>query len=424
MSEHTINTMPHAPLAEKSILSAMFRDPSTIARAAAEGIGADAFHLPAHRSIFARLIKQRDAGHLTDEGEIDLGTFVQAAHLAGELDGMGGPAEIYAVSSHSIGMAGWSAWCEHVREAKARRIAVDASEALASAGDSEEAIRAATEALEAMRTAISAKTRAMTAKQAANDFIERYIAASEAGEMPGDTTGIYEIDAVTGGMRSGELWTVCGKSSSGKSVLMFQIASEFVTSGKPVAVFSLEMMAHEIVGRLVTLAARVGHDTITKPQQSKVTQGDLKAIKAAVEALRQSKFWIDATAGQTLETIAGEAERIRDIEGGLSLIVVDYLQIVSGARGRNESREQEIARVSGGLKQLAKKMGCPVITGSQLNEQGQTRESRAIENDSDTMLVIEDNGILLKKVRNGKRGDSINLALDGKAQRFRHFTRN
>ena len=365
------------------------------------------------------LIRARDRGHLTEEGEIDMGVLIQSAHMDGTLERMGGPSEIYTVFNRAIGTAGWSAWVEQMRECKARRIAMEAAEVIYGAESGQEAIDAASQALDAMKSAITAKTRAMNARQASDEFIAKYVESSENGEIPGDSTGIPEIDAVTGGMRQGELWTIGGKSSSGKSVLMFQVASEFVSDGKPVAVFSLELMPHEIIGRLITLAAKVKHDAITRPKS--VTKHEMVKIQAAVMALRESRLWIDASAGQTLDSIASEAERIRDIEGGLALIVVDYIQIVTGNRQRGESREQEIARVSAGLKQLAKKMQCPVITGTQLNEQGQTRESRAIEQDSDALLLIEENGILLKKVRNGERGETINLALDGAAQRFRYF---
>lgn len=419
MSE--INELPHAVIAEKSVLSAMFRQPGTIAKAAAEGITADAFHIPAHRAILAYLIRCRDAGYLTDDGEVDLAIFTQSAQMECLLERMGGASDVCGVFNYANSLSGWATWCDQLRECKARRIAMAAAKTIGEAADSDEAIQAATDALEAMRKAVTAKTRAMNARQASDDFIAKYVANSEAGDIPGDSTGIEEIDAVTGGMRPGELWTIGGKSSSGKSVFMFQVASEFVTAGKPVAVFSLELMAHEIIGRLITLSARVRHDAITKPKT--VNKYEMDKIKAAVATMRDSRIWIDASAGQTLDSIASEAERIRDIEGGLALIVVDYVQIVTGNRQRNETREQEIARVSAGLKQLAKKMECPVITGTQLNEAGQTRESRAIEQDSDALLMIEENGILLKKVRNGERGETINLALDGAAQRFRRFAK-
>jgi replicative DNA helicase len=100
---------------------------------------------------------------------------------------------------------------------------------------------------------------------------------------------------------------------------------------------------------------------------------------------------------------------------------VDYLQIIRGRRNKGDSREQEIASISGGLKQLAKTMACPVVTGTQLNDDGKTRESRAIEQDADVWLVISDGGLKMAKVRNGPRGATLPLALDGAAQRFRYF---
>jgi len=414
-----IQALPHAITAEKSVLSAMFRNPGNIARAAAEGITSDTFHIPAHREILGQLICSRDSGHLTTDGEIDLTIFVQAAYMDGMLDRMGGASDVYGIFNYAISTAGWSAWCDQIRECKARRIALEAAEVIAGAQDSGEAIEAASNALEAMRKAITAKTRSVNAKAACAEFIAAYVAAFENGDLPGESSGIGEIDAITGGMKPGELWVVGGPSSSGKSVLMYQIESEFLGNGKVVANFSAELMTREIVGRLVTLRARVGYDAITTPKE--VTKDEMKKVQRAIQEMEQTRMWIDASAGQSLDSISSEAERIRDIEGSVGLIVVDYIQIIRGIRGKGDSREQEIASISGGLKQLAKKMGCPVITGTQLNDDGKTRESRAIEQDADVLMIIGKDGILMKKVRNGARDVTINLALDGSVQRFRYL---
>jgi len=106
------------------------------------------------------------------------------------------------------------------------------------------------------------------------------------------------------------------------------------------------------------------------------------------------------------------------MHGGLALVVVDYLQLIRGGRTKNETREEEIARVSGGLKQLAKELRCTVLSASQLNEAGQTRESRAIEQDADALLYITEDGIKIIKLRNGPRNDVLPLFLNGEMQRF------
>jgi replicative DNA helicase len=259
----------------------------------------------------------------------------------------------------------------------------------------------------------------VNAKQACDEFIAHYIACYENGDIPGRSTGIGEIDAITGGMKPGELWVISGPSSSGKSVLMYQIESEFLGDNRVVLNFSAELMRHEIVGRLVTLRARVDYEAITKPKE--VTKAEIAKVQSAITAMRDTRMWFDASAGQSLDSITSGTEQIRDIEGEIGLIIVDYIQIIRGIRNRGDSREQEVASISGGLKQLAKKMACPVIAGSQENDDGKTRESRAIEQDADVWLKITDGGLLLKKVRNGARDQTLPLALDGAAQRFRYF---
>ncbi len=410
--------LPHALIAEKSILSAMFQNPANIGRAAAEGIGMDAFHIPAHKTILEYLIKARNAGHIEEDGRISLSVLIQSAQIDSVLDRMGGPFAISEIYGYAMTTAGWSAWCDQVRECKARRIALEAAETLNGVTDSEEAINALTAALDATRRAITAKTRSMNAKDACAAFLKSYVASFENGDIPGESTGIGEIDAITGGAKPGELWVISGPSSSGKSVLMYQIESEFLGKNRVVANFSAELMAREIVGRLTTLRARVTYDAITKPRD--VTKSDMKRIQTAVEEMQSTRMWIDDSSGQNLDSIFSEAERIKDIEGEVNLIVADYIQIMKGVRNKGDSREQEVASISGGLTQLATKMGCPVVAGSQETD-GKTRESRAIENDADVWIQIQDEGILMKKVRNGQRDVLINLKLDGAAQRFRYF---
>lgn len=416
MTDPLIN-FPHAPMAEKAVLSAMMRRPDWIARGKAEGINADSFYLPAHRELYLAMVDWRHTLPADENGEIDIVGFI--SHLQAERDllAMGGPAGVMDIHGYAVTLAGWPTWCEQLREMKARRLAILASHDLAGAADSAEAIQSAKTALEALQRAVAGQHRAITAKQASAEFIQRYESDHAAGDIPGKPTGIDCLDMVSGGMRPGELWIIGGKTSAGKSVLMLQIAAEVLRNGGSVAVFTLEMMAVEIIGRLVSYLGRVHYGHIMQPRTA--AKGDLGRIQAAVRQISESQLWIDASAGQSSDSILAEAERIRDGNGGLSLVVVDYLQLIRGGRQRGESREEEIARASGGLKQLAKHLGCPVVSASQLNEEGKTRESRAIAQDADSLLIIEDDGVRVAKLRNGARGDLLPLVLDGDGQRFR-----
>lgn len=405
--------MPSAIMAEKAVLSCMMQAPQRfIGRAAAEGLDAEAFYLRSrlHDAVTGYFRENPDCE------QIELIGFVTWLQLNEQLDRCGGPSEVADVSGYALNFGGWNEWGRQLRECKARRLAIAGSRSLAEASDGDEAIQTAKATLDALTKAVSGRLRSVSAKTAAADFIARYQANHEAGDIPGASTGIGEIDHVSGGMRPGEFWVVGGKPSRGKSVLMIQIGAAFIERNETVAVFSLEMMDHEIIGRLVSVIGKVDYGAITQPRTA--VKGDMIRIQRGVSQLVESKLWIDSSAGQTIESIQVEAERIRDVSGSLSLVVVDYLQLIRGMRSKGESREEEIARVSGGLKQLAKRLGCPVISASQLNEQGQTRESRAIEQDADALLFIVDDGIKVGKLRNGQRNDLLPLFLNGAGQVF------
>lgn len=411
MSE-TIQALPHAPMAEKAILSLMMDQPETfVRRALGEGLKAEMFHL--YGALFEAIV-----AHHKEHGQIDLTAFVQALHLAGVLDRMGGPGAIAEVASYAVGNAqGWTIYCQQVRETFALRLAIVRAHRLTEAEDSEQAIRETESALSALREAVRGPKRSVGAKEATDEFLTRTQAAMDAGPIPGASTGIFSIDAVSGGMKPGEFWVIGGKPSRGKSVLMLQMAASFLERKEPVAVFSLEMMRHEIIGRLVSTIGRVDYGKITQPKKLEA-KFELIHVREAVKQIAAAPLWIDDSANQSADSILNEAVRLRDANGTLSLVVVDYLQLIRGNRARGESREEEVARVSGSLKQLAKELHCPVVSATQLNEAGQSRESRAIEQDADAALYIVEDGIKVMKLRNGVRNDLLPLYLEGVYQRF------
>jgi len=413
MPADNLRPEPSAIMAEKALLSCMIREPAQfIARGIAEGLCDDSFSTPATRIFFRSIVDDFHA-----HGDLDLTAFVQRRHTEGTLQRMGGPSQVTDIYTYAATGHAWQQWLDQVKEAHALRLALGCARRLSEIESSADAVAEVTDALEAIRKAAEGPRRSVAAKDAAREFLAQLEADHKAGAFPGAETGLVQLDLVSGGMRPGEFWVIAGRPSRGKSVVMIQIAAGFLTRGENVAIFSLEMMAREVIGRLVTVLGRVNYQAITQPRNA--TAADLSRIHGAVEKLaRDLHLWIDPTAGQSLETIRAEAQRLRDMHGGLALVVVDYLQLIRGGRTKNETREEEIARVSGGLKQLAKELRCPVLSASQLNEAGQTRESRAIEQDADALLFIGDDGIKIGKLRNGPRNDVLPLFLNGEAQRF------
>ena len=404
---------PSAIMAEKAILSTLMQYPGDfIARGIAEGLTDESFSTPATRCFFRAMVDDFNAN-----GDLEMIAFVQRRQTDGTLQRMGGASEVSSIYTYAPSPGGWSQWIDQVKEAHALRIALASAHRLAEAETSADAAAEVSVALEAIRKATEGPRRSVTAKDAAREFLTQLEADHRVGSFPGAETGLAQLDLVSGGMRPGEFWVVAGRPSRGKSVMMIQIAAEFLDRGENVALFSLEMMAREVVGRLVSVIGRVDYSAITQPRTAKTS--DMSRITGAVGKLATDhRLWIDASAGQSLETIRAEAQRLRDMHGGLALVVVDYLQLVRGTRARHETREEEIARVSGGLKQLAKELRCPVLSASQLNDAGQTRESRAIEQDADALLYITEDGIKIGKLRNGPRNDVLPLFLSGAMQRF------
>lgn len=407
-----LETLPHAPMAEKFIISLMMDNPEkNIRRALGEGLKAAMFHI--HSGVFQAVIDF----HKDTKG-FDLTAFIQQIALDGLLDRFGGPATISDIYSYALGNDGhWPTFVQQIRETYAMRLAIVKSRKLADAENSEDAIAQSKELIDALQTAVRGPRRSVNARDATEEFLTRTQAAMDAGPIPGASTGLMQIDAVSGGMKPGEFWVVGGKPSRGKSVLMLQMACSFIERGEAVAVFSLEMMRHEIIGRMVSAIGKVDYGKITQPKRLEA-KFELIHVRDAVAKIAAANLWIDDSANQSVDAILNESVRIRDAHGSLALVVVDYLQLIRGNRGRGESREEEVARVSGSLKQLAKELACPVISATQLNEAGQSRESRAIEQDADAALYIVEDGIKVVKLRNGIRNDLLPLYLEGTYQRF------
>lgn len=404
---------PHAPMSEKEILSCMFRDPSNfIPRSASDGIDINAFYLPAHQSIFENL-----KADYQKDGNLDSTLFIQKRALDGSIDRMGGISAVLDVLGYSCtGGRSWSHHVEILREQKALRVSFSGSRALSEATDSDEAARLAQKLLADIQSAVAGPRRSSTGKDAVEDFSDKLQADYSAGDYPGKQSGIASLDEISGGMKPGEFWVIGGRPSDGKSVFILQVAAEYIRRGEPVVIFSIEMMRHEIIGRLVSYMGRVDYGSITQPKN--LNKRDLQQIQSTAATIASAPLWIDDTAGQNIETITAEATRIRDSHGSLGLVVVDYIQLIRDPRGRDELREQEVARTSGGLKQLSKALRCPVLSASQLNDDGRVRESRAITHDADAVLIIAEDGIKILKMRNGVRGSTLNLRLEGKFQRF------
>jgi replicative DNA helicase len=261
--------------------------------------------------------------------------------------------------------------------------------------------------------------------QAIQEAFERIETTLQRGaRITGIESGFRDLDTLTAGLHPGQLIIVAARPAMGKTSIVLNITAHSAqTSGKPVLFFSLEMPRVELANRMMCAEARVDQ---TRLRTNLLTQDDMTALTSAASKLFNLPIYIDDSGDLTLLDLRAKARRKKN-EQDLSLIVIDYLQLMKASREGMDSREREISEISRGLKALAKELEVPIIALSQLNRSPETRpgkdrrpqlsdlrESGAIEQDADVVMFIyrdevynrdsEDKGIaeiIVAKQRNG-----------------------
>ena len=263
--------------------------------------------------------------------------------------------------------------------------------------------------------------------------------ADNPNDVTGVPTGFYDLDRLTAGFQAGDLIVLAARPSMGKTALAINIAEHVALhEGLPVAVFSMEMGAAQLAVRIVGSIGRIDQSHL---RTGKLTDEEWPRLTEAIEKLRNISLHIDESAGLTSSELRANARRLARQCGQLGLIVVDYLQLMSGSAGNEENRATELGEISRGLKMLAKELKCPVVALSQLNRSVETRpdkrpmmsdlrESGAIEQDADIIMFIyrdeyytkdacKEPGVaevIIAKQRNGPTG-TVKLAF------LRHITK-
>ncbi|OGB32461.1 MAG: replicative DNA helicase [Burkholderiales bacterium RIFCSPLOWO2_12_FULL_61_40] len=263
--------------------------------------------------------------------------------------------------------------------------------------------------------------------------------ADNPNEVTGVPTGFYDFDRMTAGLQAGDLIVLAARPSMGKTALAINIAEHVaLNEGLPVAVFSMEMGAAQLAVRIVGSIGRIDQGHL---RTGKLSDDEWPRLSEAIEKLRNISLHIDESAGLTSSELRANARRLSRQCGQLGLIVVDYLQLMSGTGGDGENRATELGEISRGLKMLARELKCPVIALSQLNRSveqrpdkrpmmSDLRESGAIEQDADIIMFIyrdeyytkdacKEPGVaevIIAKQRNGPTG-TVKLAF------LRHITK-
>ncbi|MCI5780060.1 MAG: replicative DNA helicase [Lentisphaeria bacterium] len=422
---------PHNLKVEQAVLAAILRDADSCLDTVIEilGVKGDAFYSAANRSVFLAALELRKEGVTPD-----LLTTAQKLKSAGKLDAVGGELYLAEVYSAIATTANVESWCGILRNLATLRRMIDAcGEALMKCFDTDadpmklvEAIETdifkirtegATESIKDLRTLI-------------RDEFQMLMKIRNREIEVGIPTGFAALDEFTGGLKKGEMFVLAARPSIGKTSLGLNIITNVAIRGEkhyPVAFFSLEMTDSQIARRLLCTESQIPENAFWN---GTFHDNDLTKLTTAAGRIGGAKLFIDPTGGLTISELRAKARRLKN-EHDIQLIVIDYLQLMR-ADARLDSRQQEVAEISGGIKKLAKDLDIPILVLAQLNREidkntsanarpklAHLRESGAIEQDADIVTFLHRNRddakniaddasteaeLIVEKNRNGKIG--------------------
>lgn len=427
---------PHNLEAEEALLGASLLTHEAIASAVEEGLAPEDFYKPAHARIWEAIVAEWSAGD-----RVDPVTVAERLARADLLDGVGGSDRLahLTVSTPTIGGAGQYARIVRERHVLRRLIALGSSfqeMGYAAARDVPSIVAAAQEMAYALGDRQGptgdSSMRAVLADYL--DALERLYESRDA--VTGTPSGWPDLDVMTLGWQPGSLVIVGGRPSMGKTALALGAAAHAAVDYRvPTVVFSLEMNRSEVAQRLI---AALGHVDATRLRQGRLLENEWPRVTQATGRLAEAPLWIEDAPSTTLAEVRSKARRVKS-QGGLGLVVVDYLQLMRHPKAEN--RQQEVAEISRGLKLLARDLEAPIVALSQLSRGLESRadkrptladlrDSGGIEQDADLVVLIyrdevyhpdsQDKGlaeVILAKQRNGPTG-TVKLAFLAHHVRF------
>ncbi len=386
---------PWSEEAEMSVLSAMLIDADAVARAV-ESIDESAFYKEANRRIFRAMIRLYSRGEV-----VDAVTLSDELKSASELEGAGGMAYLARLVDAVPTSANIEYHTRILRDKSVLRSLIDSATEIiqdayeAPAGEVDDALDRAESRIFQIAQA-SKRQGFVWIKEILWPTFERI---EELQRTPGAVTGVAsgygDLDNMTAGFQAGDLVVIAGRPSMGKTSLALNIAQHAAIDGEvPVAVFSLEMSKEALVQRLLCAEGRVDSGRL---RRGRLQDDEYTRLATAAGHLNTAPIWIDDTPAINPLELRAKARRLAaDID--LGMIVVDYMQLMTGPRNV-ENRQQEISAISRSLKAIAKELNIPVLALSQLSRQPEQRtdkrplladlrESGAIEQDADLVLFV------------------------------------
>jgi replicative DNA helicase len=440
---------PHSIEAEQSVIGGLMLDNTAFERVA-DLIGENDFYRYDHRLIWSQVSKLIEKSH-----PADVLTVFEALKSSGKVEDSGGLQYLNQLAQEVPSAANIRRYAEIVRDKSVLRRLISTSDEIASQALNplgKDTRQLLDEAESKIFQIGEEGARGKVGFQSLQDILSQVVAQVESlvenqgsDGVTGVPTGFVDLDQMTSGLQPGDLIIVAGRPSMGKTAFSLNIAENVaINQGLPVAVFSMEMGASQLVMRMLCSVGRIDQQ---KVRTGRLGDDDWMRLMSTMQKMQDAQLFIDETPGLNPLELRARARRLARQYGQMGLIVVDYLQLMSGSSSNGENRATEISEISRSLKALAKELKCPVIALSQLNRSLETRpdkrpvmsdlrESGAIEQDADVILFIyrdevydadsKDKGyaeIIIGKQRNGPIG-KVKLTFLGQHTRFDNAAQN
>ncbi|AJG19939.1 MULTISPECIES: replicative DNA helicase [Cupriavidus] len=437
---------PHSIEAEQSVLGGLLLDNAAWDRIADFLNEADFYRFD-HRMIFQSISRL-----IAATKPADVITVYESLQGAGKAEEVGGLAYLNSLAQNTPSAANIRRYAEIVRERSVLRKLVTVADDIATAAFAPKGreVRELLDEAESKVFAIAEEgSRGQKGFQEIQPLLTQVVERIDelyhrdsSTDVTGVPTGFIDLDRMTSGMQAGDLIIVAGRPSMGKTAFSLNIGEHVaVEQGLPVAVFSMEMAGTQLAMRMLGSVGRLDQHRL---RTGRLLDEDWPRLTHAIQRMNDAQLFIDETPALSSMELRARSRRLARQCGQLGLIVIDYLQLMSGSGG-GENRATEISEISRSLKGLAKELNCPVIALSQLNRSleqrpnkrpvmSDLRESGAIEQDADVILFIyrdevynpdsQDKGtseIIIGKQRNGPIG-TVRLTFLGQFTKFDNFS--
>jgi replicative DNA helicase len=449
MANNDIDTLklpPHSVEAEQSLLGGLLIDNESTDKVA-DVITSKDFYRHDHSIIYQHIIRVIESNQ-----PADIVTVAESLEKNDELAAIGGLAYLGLLAENTPAAANIRGYAQIVRERSIMRNLVQVGSDIAESAYSPQG-RDAQQLLDESEAKIfqiaDDGMRAAIGFENIQHLLPKVIKGVEKrmenkGNISGVATGYTDLDNLTSGLQPGELIVLAGRPSMGKTALALNIAENVAIDQKlPVAIFSMEMSSEQLTTRLIGSVGKVDAKKLRSGQD--LDDDDWEKLTDSLGQLNDAPIFIDQGGALNSYELRARARRLQRQEGQLGLIVIDYIQLMSAAGGRqNENRATEVSEISRSLKSLAKELNVAIVALSQLNRSLESRpdkrpmmsdlrESGAIEQDADVILFIyrddqynedsPDKGlaeIIISKQRNGPTG-KIKLTFLGQYTRFENY---